>query len=181
MNYSTVKIPVNAVTKKYFEKRYFKKMNARGYMQLDKNTSFGMKIIHYLDSWHDWKLPIVDGIHLKIKLPATYMMYGIKQRKLEELGKLLDSEAMEYLTCEIACAATFPGISVTDAIITVMGRFDISDDEYRTDSMRKHFDRYCGDVLGETFKDFSFKINLSIKNLYEKMVRKFLTFEEITH
>lgn len=182
MNYSVVKIPVSPVSKKFYEKRYGSRMDARGYIQLDKNHAFGMKVIHYLDLWFEsWEIPQVQGPMLKVSLPKFYMKYGIHQRKLLELKKILDNEAMEFLIHEIACAAQYPGISVTDAIITVMARYDISDEEYRTDSMRRHFDRYCADVLGESFKDFSHKINAAMKVLYERMVERKIKFEELAH
>lgn len=182
MNYSVVKIPVSSVTKKYYEKRFGKRMDDRGYIKLDKNTALGMKVIHYLDLWwNSWELPKVESTHIKIKLPTSYLKYGIPSKKLIELSKILEMEAMEYLVHEIACAAQYPGISVTDAIITVMGRYDISEEEYRTDSMRRHFDRYCEEILGDPFKEFSHQINFSIKQLYERMIAQHRTFDQISH
>jgi hypothetical protein len=180
MNYSVFKIPCHPVTKKYFEKRFANRVDERGYMHMDKNSPFGMKIIHYLDNWWpSWELPVVTGIFLKVTLPKVYAKYGIEMRKLKELTRVLDAEAMEYLVMEIACASQYPGVSVTEAIITVMSRYDISDEEYRSDSMRRHFDRYCEDVAGTPFKEFSHTINASMKKIYERMVLKGKTFEDL--
>jgi hypothetical protein len=171
MNYSVVKIPLSPVAKKYYEFRYHHKMQ-QGYLHVDKNHAFGMLIISFMDIWFDrWELPNVSGSSIRVKLPALYMKYGIPSRKLKELAKILEAEAMEYLVNEIANAASFPGISVTEAIITVMARYDISDEDYRTDSMRRHFDRYCREVKGMPFKEFSQQLNASMKVLYEKMVQ----------
>lgn len=173
MNYSVFKIPVNPVTKKYFEARFKARLDIDGYLHMDKTVPFGMKIIHYMDVWWpSWELPKINGKFLKIKMPVSYWNRGIPAKKLEELGKLLDAEAMDFLLVEIACAAQYPGVSVTEAIITVMSRYDISDDEYRTDSMRRHFDRYSADVVGLPFKEFQHKVNHSMKLIYEGMVKK---------
>lgn len=173
MNYSVVKIPVQPITKKYYEKRFASKMDERGYMHLDKKSTFGMKIIHYLDNWYpSWEIPVVESPFLKVRLPKVYMNYGIHKSKLLELSKLLDAEAMDFYIQEIACAASFPTVSVTDAIITVMAKYDVSEEDYRSDSMRRQYDRYCGDILGEPFKEFSHKINAAVKALTERMVSK---------
>lgn len=174
MNYSVVRIPLSAIARKYFEKRYASRIDSKGYIHLDKNHSFGMKIIHYMDIWFpSWELPIVEGPNLiRVKLPKSYIRYGINARKLKELSKILEAEVMEYLVHEIACAASFPGVSVTDAIISTMASYDISEEEYRSDSMRRHFDRYCADVTGAPFKEFSYKINSAMKQIYEGMVRR---------
>jgi hypothetical protein len=180
MNYSVFKIPCHPVTKKYFEKRYLGKMDNRGYMHMDKNHPFGMKLIHYLDTWWpSWEIPVIGGVFLKVTLPKIYAKYGIEGKKLKELGRVLDADAMEYIVMEIACAAQYPGVSVTEAIITVMGRYDISDEEYRSDSMRRHFDRYCEEVTCSPFKDFQHTINASMKVIYEKMVVKGKKFEDL--
>jgi len=170
MNYSVVKIPVSPVAKKYYEFRFHHKIDDTGYIKVDKNHSFGMLVISFLDLWWDrWELPTVTGPVLRIKIPSIYMKYGIPARKLKDLANILEAEAMEYLVNEIANAAAYPGISVTEAILSVMSRYDISDEEYRTDSMRRHFDRYCGEVKGQPFKEFSHKVNATIKKLYEKL------------
>lgn len=182
MNYSVVRIPVSPLARKYYLKRFASRLDDKGYIQLDKNHAFGMKIIHYMDIWFDsWEVPKVDGPKLTIRLPRIYWRYGIGARKLKELASILEAEAMEFLVHEIACAAQYPGVSVTDAIITVMGRYDISDEEYRTDSMRRHFDRYCAEVMGEPFKDFSTKINAAMKQIYTGLVSRFPTFESLPH
>lgn len=182
MNYSVVRIPVQSLTRKYYLKRYAARVDARGMIELDKNHAFGMKIIHYLDIWWgSWELPRVDGCYLAIKLPKTYMRYGIQAKKLKELGRLLDMEAMEFLVAEIACAAQYPGVSVTDAILTVMGRFDISEEEYRSDSMRRHFDRYSEEVMGQPFKEFAYTLHRSVRVLYEELVRKQVPVNHLVH
>jgi hypothetical protein len=171
MNYSVVKIPLSPVAKKYYEFRYHHKMDEKGYLHVDKNHAFGMLVISFLDLWFDrWEIPTVNGSFIRLKLPGIYLKYGISARKLRDLSKILEADAMEYLVNEIANAASFPGISVTEAIITVMSRYDISDDDYRTDSMRRHFDRYCGEVKGVPFKEFSTQVNAAMKVLYQKMV-----------
>jgi hypothetical protein len=173
MNYSVVKIPLSPLAKKYFEFRFHAKMDASGYIQTDKNHAFGMLVISFLDVWFDrWEIPVVDGPHIKVKLPASYMRYGIPGGRLRSLTKLLEAEAMEFLVGEIANASAFPGVSVTEAIITVMARYDISDEDYRSDSMRRHFDRYCGEVKGRPFKEFSHKVNAAMKIIYERMASK---------
>ncbi len=181
MNYSVVKIPLSPVALKYFRKRYASRFDPTGYLHLDKNHSFGMKVIHYLDSWFDsWELPRVEGPNvLKVKLPKSYMRYGIQARKLIELSKLLESEVMEFLVHEIACAAAFPGVSVTEAIMTTMGKYDISDEEYRTDSMRRHFDRYCEEVTGIPFKEFSTTLNTAMKKIYQALILRNVPVHEV--
>lgn len=181
MNYSVVKIPLSPIALKYFRKRYASRFDEAGYIHLDKNHSFGMKVIHYLDSWFDsWELPKVEGAHvLKIKLPKSYMRYGIQARKLQELSKVLEAEVMEFLVHEIACAASFPGVSVSEAIITTMGKYDISDEEYRSDSMRRHFDRYCEEVTGSPFKEFSHTLNYAIKQIYLSLVARHVPVQEV--
>ena len=180
MNYSVVRIPLSPVARKYYEHRFASKKDADGYLVFDKNHAFGMKIIHSMDVWWgSWELPQVTGSMLKVKLPISYWNRGIPAPKLKDLSKILEAEAMESLVMSIACAAQYPGISVTEAIITVMATYDISDEEYRSDSMRRHFDRYCEEVMGEPFKAFSYKINAAMKQLYEKLVKKHATFESL--
>lgn len=176
MEYSVVRVPVNPVARKFYEKRFLGRTDAQGYIHTNKSHAFGMKVIHYLDVWEGaWDRPVVSGSMLKIALPRVYACHGVTAQKLAHLGKILEAEAMEFLVHEIACAAQYPGVSVTNAIVTVMGRYDILEDEYRSDSMRRQFDRYCSEVMGSTFHEFSYTINSAVKKIYEGMVRNYQT------
>jgi hypothetical protein len=180
MNYSVVRVPVHPVTKKYFEMRYASRMDERGYMEMDKNSGFGKKIIICLDNWWPtWEIPVVDGPFLKIKLPKMYARYGIPKKKLKELGDILDCDAMDALVMQIAFGYSFPGVSVTEAILIIMTWHNINDDEYRSDSMRRHFDRYCEEVIGLPYKEFSHIINSKVKVIYEKLVAKGKKIEDL--
>lgn len=176
MDYTAVRIPVNPVARKFYEKRFLGRTDSAGYIHINKCHFFGLKVIHYLDTWKEgWEIPPRTESMLKIALPKVYANQGITAQKLADLAKVLEAEALQFLMHEIACAAQYPGISVTNAILTVMGRYDISEEEYRTDSMRRQFDRHCSELMGSSFFEFSYAVNAAVKNIYEGMVRRYQT------
>jgi hypothetical protein len=172
-----IRVPVKQYVVSLLESQFPSK-NGLPFIDLVDRTFFESCLINFLKlkgEKHENYFPKENEpfIYLKTKKQLGYI--GLNEFNSMKLGLIIEKYAREILVRDVFFYQSLPGISITEAIIIVLSKYDIYDVQIGT--LRRHFDRMMikNNVFIVDRNSINHKINHTMKKVYDQKFADFLT------
>nr|MBI1229397.1 hypothetical protein [Cytophagales bacterium] len=170
-----IRVPVKEYVCEYLV-NFFPLKNKMPLIDLCDNNFLKSSIFAYIKSEgksNENFIPEQNTFIVYIQTTQRTGIIGLSERNSKKLGRLLSRYVDDKMFQDAFFYSSLPGISVSEAILTVLAKYDIS--SYRADTFRRQYDRV--DLVQKWPIDrytINRRISQSLKRIYDSKFVKSL-------
>lgn len=171
-----IRVPVKKYVCEYLFNFHQSKNNSP-YLILSEDYFLNFSIINFIkvEGKSDENfIPLKTEPYVYLQTAKVLGIIGLSEQNAKRLGNFINRYVTDKICEDVCFYSSLPGISITESILTVLGKYDIA--SLRTDTFRRTFDRKTKEMKFHIdVETVNFRINKSLKSIYGEKYANFLS------